>query len=125
MGATGGAEQGRGEYLLRRVLAGSGALPPDWSGPGDVLGEANGAGTAGGAGAGGAEALKWPSGGPEPTAGESSPLRHAVRLPARGGRTAPWPEWVAAPVRATFVDHGVRAPWTHQVQAAELAHAGQ
>lgn len=76
--------EARGALLLRRVLAGSGALPP-----------------------------------------ESSPLRHAVRLPRRDGRTAPWPEWVPAPIRDTFVDHGVRAPWTHQVRAAELAHAGQ
>ena len=28
-------------------------------------------------------------------------------------------------IRDTLVDHGVRAPWTHQAHAAELAHAGQ
>ena len=45
--------------------------------------------------------------------------------PPRAGRAAPWPGWVPAAVRDTLVDHGVRAPWTHQVRAAELAHAGQ
>jgi DEAD/DEAH box helicase domain-containing protein len=93
MGVSGEPVEGRGAFLLRRVLAGSGALPPGWA-----AGEAS---------------------------AEGSPLRHAVRLPARAGRTAPWPEWVPEPVRATFVDHGVRAPWTHQASAAELAHAGQ
>ena len=48
-----------------------------------------------------------------------------MRVPARAGRTARWPDWVPAPIRDTLVDHGVRAPWTHQVRAAELAHAGQ
>ena len=56
---------------------------------------------------------------------ELSPLRHVVRVPARAGRVAHWPTWVPAPIRDTLVDHGVRAPWTHQVYAAELAHAGQ
>ena len=36
--------------------------------------------------------------------------------PPRAGRTAHWPAWVPAPVRDTLVDHGVRAPWTHQVR---------
>ena len=55
----------------------------------------------------------------------SPPLRHVVRVPARAGRVAHWPTWVPAPIRDTLVDHGVRAPWPHQVDAAELAHAGQ
>ena len=36
-----------------------------------------------------------------------------------------WPEWVPRAVRAAFVERGVRQPWSHQAQAAELAHAGR
>ena len=122
--------EGRGTYLLRRVLAGSGELPSDWSGPAEVAVED--------AAALDIPALDIPAldtsaldipasdtSALDILASDTSSLRHAVRLPARVGRTAPWPEWVPAPVRDTFVDHGVRAPWTHQVRAAELAHAGQ
>ncbi|GAA5127930.1 DEAD/DEAH box helicase [Pseudonocardia adelaidensis] len=76
---------GRGEVLLRRVLAGCEA--PD----GDATG----------------------------------PLRHAVRLPARPGRTADWPGWVPPPLREALARQGVPVPWTHQADAAELAWAGR
>jgi DEAD/DEAH box helicase domain-containing protein len=93
---------GRGEELLRRVLAGSGHEPaPFW-----------------GVSAGGTA----PCGDVAPDVG---PLRHAVRLPARAGTAADWPAWVPEHVREAFVRQGVRAPWTHQVRAAELAHAGR
>ncbi len=121
MDVIGGAAEGRGGFLLRRVLAGSGALSSDWSGPAEVL--VDEAGVPGG-GPGPSENAVLP-GAVALAAAETSPLRHAVRLPARAGRTAPWPDWVPPPIRDTFVDHGVRAPWTHQGLAAELAHAGQ
>jgi DEAD/DEAH box helicase domain-containing protein len=90
----------RGEQLLRRVLAGSDvALPAGWC-------------------------VEDPPGVPTPLP-EDGPLRHAVRVPPRPGRPAPWPEWVPGAVRAAFLDRGVRAPWSHQAEAAEHVRAGR
>ncbi|WP_343573351.1 DEAD/DEAH box helicase [Mycobacterium sp.] len=52
------------------------------------------------------------------------PLRHVAELPARPGRQRPWPTWVEPDVLRAFTDRGVSSPWGHQVQAADLAHAG-
>ena len=87
---------GRGERLLRRVLAGTDPSP---SGPS-------------------------PSG-PSPSGEADGPLRHAVHLPPRPGCPVDWPEWVPRTVRAAFADRGVRQPWSHQARAAELAHTGR
>jgi DEAD/DEAH box helicase domain-containing protein len=57
-------------------------------------------------------------------AGEQ-PLRHVAELPARHGRRHPWPKWVESDVLRAFTDRGISSPWTHQVQAADLAHAGR
>ena len=57
-------------------------------------------------------------------AGEQ-PLRHVAELPARHGRPQPWPTWVEPDVLRAFTDRGVSSPWAHQVQAANLAHAGR
>jgi DEAD/DEAH box helicase domain-containing protein len=89
---------GRGELLLRRVLAGSGSEQEGELGarPGDVFhGDAIG------------------------------PLRHAVRLPPRAGRTAAWPHWTPPQLREAWGRQGVRAPWTHQAEAAQLAWSGR
>ena len=51
-------------------------------------------------------------------------LRHVLELPARPGLTVDWPAWVPDGVVAALAQTGVTAPWTHQVQAAELARAG-
>jgi DEAD/DEAH box helicase domain-containing protein len=75
---------GRGEHLLQRVLAGSGAAP-----------------------------------------GVEGPLRHSVRLPPRAGRPVGWPSWVPLELRAALGEQGVKRPWSHQAEAAELAMAGQ
>ena len=48
-----------------------------------------------------------------------------LRLPARSGVTAPWPQWLAPEVRAAYQRQGIAAPWRHQARAAELAHAGE
>ncbi|MGH3970174.1 MAG: DEAD/DEAH box helicase, partial [Mycobacterium sp.] len=53
------------------------------------------------------------------------PLRHVAELPPRAGRSRPWPTWAEPDVVRAFVDRGVSAPWSHQVNAAELAHAGR
>ena len=55
----------------------------------------------------------------------AGPLRHAVRLPARAGRTVGWPGWVPPEIREALGRRGVPAPWSHQAEAAELAHAGR
>lgn len=56
---------------------------------------------------------------------DDEPLRHAVRLPARPGVTVPWPDWAGAEVVAALCRTGVPAPWAHQAEAADLAHAGR
>ena len=76
-----GCAAGRGERLLERVLAGSGA--------------------------------------------DGEPLRHVVHLPARAGRGVPWPSWTPPAVRTALAERGIARPWSHQAQAAELAHAGR
>ncbi len=53
------------------------------------------------------------------------PLRHVAELPARHGRQRPWPTWVEPDVLRAFADRGISSPWAHQVQAADLAHAGR
>jgi DEAD/DEAH box helicase domain-containing protein len=56
---------------------------------------------------------------------DEHPLRHVAELPARHGRQQPWPTWVEPEVLRAFTDRGVSSPWAHQVQAANLAHAGR
>ena len=52
-------------------------------------------------------------------------LTHVETLAAREARHAPWPGWVRPEVVAALGDAGVARPWTHQVEAAEAAHAGE
>jgi DEAD/DEAH box helicase domain-containing protein len=59
------------------------------------------------------------------TAPDEHPLRHVAELPARGGRPHIWPEWAESDVVAAFTYRGISAPWSHQFEAAELAHAGR
>jgi DEAD/DEAH box helicase domain-containing protein len=55
---------------------------------------------------------------------EDDPVTHVHRLPARPSRSAPWPAWVAGPLRERLAERGVLEPFSHQVAAAELARAG-
>ncbi|MGV0790452.1 DEAD/DEAH box helicase [Mycolicibacterium sp. XJ1819] len=55
----------------------------------------------------------------------ADPLRHVADLPARTGRPLPWPAWADPDVVRAFRDHGIEAPWSHQVVAADLAHHGR
>jgi len=50
---------------------------------------------------------------------------HVEHIPARAGREVPWPGWVPADVIGAFAARGVRAPWSHQVLAADHAQAGR
>jgi len=50
---------------------------------------------------------------------------HVEHIPARAGREVPWPSWVPAPVTEAFAARGIRAPWSHQVMAADHARAGR
>lgn len=52
-------------------------------------------------------------------------LRHVAELPARPANTAEWPAWVEPDVLSAFQDHGISAPWSHQANAAEIAHEGR
>ena len=52
------------------------------------------------------------------------PLRHAADLPASPGCTVTWPEWADDDVISAFTGRGIAAPWSHQREAADLAHRG-
>ncbi|OBG15747.1 DEAD/DEAH box helicase [Mycolicibacterium celeriflavum] len=54
-----------------------------------------------------------------------NPLRHVADLPPRQGRPQGWPRWADSDVVRAFVDRGIESPWSHQLAAAELAHAGR
>jgi DEAD/DEAH box helicase domain-containing protein len=53
------------------------------------------------------------------------PLRHVAELPPRHGRPRPWPTWAEPDVVRAFTERDISSPWAHQVDAAELAHAGR
>ena len=59
------------------------------------------------------------------TAPDEHPLRHVAELPPRSGQPRDWPEWADPEVVRAFTDRGISAPWSHQLEAAELAHAGR
>ena len=53
------------------------------------------------------------------------PLRHVAELPPRHASRRPWPAWAEPEVVRAFTDRGITSPWAHQVDAADLAHAGR
>ena len=55
----------------------------------------------------------------------AEPLRHVAEIPPSVAQTREWPTWVDADVRAALASRGITAPWSHQVQAAELAREGR
>lgn len=58
-------------------------------------------------------------------AGRTAPeLRHLADLPARSAQPRPWPDWVLPEIVATLHEAGVERPWSHQIEAAELARRG-
>jgi DEAD/DEAH box helicase domain-containing protein len=52
-------------------------------------------------------------------------LTHVERRPARAGRRGSFPEWTDPRLVQHLAGRGITAPWIHQEQAAQLAHAGQ
>ncbi|MGH3569768.1 MAG: DEAD/DEAH box helicase [Pseudonocardia sp.] len=56
---------------------------------------------------------------------EAGSLRHAVRMPMRPGRSVSWPEWVPPELLDALTRRGIRAPWSHQAEAAGLAWANR
>ncbi len=52
-------------------------------------------------------------------------LTHVERVPARPGRTAPWPDWVPDELVDRLAERGIGQPWAHQATAADLAHRGR
>jgi DEAD/DEAH box helicase domain-containing protein len=52
-------------------------------------------------------------------------LLHLERIPARAGVPAAWPDWVPGEITAALRRRGVRAPWSHQVTAADHARSGR
>ncbi|HUX69741.1 MAG TPA: DEAD/DEAH box helicase [Cellulomonadaceae bacterium] len=55
----------------------------------------------------------------------SDRLTHVEHLPARPGRTAPWPPWADSDIVAGYRSLGVALPWSHQVEAADAAWSGR
>ena len=60
---------------------------------------------------------------PQWLAGDERVVHHDHR-PARAGAVAQWPSWVPSDVLASVTAAGITSPWSHQVELAELAHAG-
>lgn len=50
---------------------------------------------------------------------------HHDHRPARAGVVDRWPAWVPADVLAAVTAAGITSPWSHQVELANLAHAGR
>ncbi len=57
--------------------------------------------------------------------GRAGRVRHVHTVAASGGSPAPWPPWVPPELVEAYERVGVRQPWSHQVEAADLAHAGR
>ena len=72
----------------------------------------------------GGELLAAVCGGAENGSGAVS-LRHLTELPARAAVVRAWPSWAAGPVVAALQAHGIEQLWSHQAEAAELAHSGR
>ena len=61
----------------------------------------------------------------ESIGGRDGRLVPLQRPPARPGRHSDWPEWADPDLVAAYRRIGVERPWTHQVAAAQSAHAGR
>ncbi|MGH3284024.1 MAG: DEAD/DEAH box helicase, partial [Streptosporangiaceae bacterium] len=50
---------------------------------------------------------------------------HVEHIPPRPGHEVPWPAWVPGEITGAFAGRGIRAPWSHQAEAACHAQAGR
>ena len=57
--------------------------------------------------------------------GHAERVAYVQRDPERPGRVDRWPDWAPPDAIAAWQRTGVAAPWRHQVEAAEHAHAGR
>ncbi len=57
--------------------------------------------------------------------GRAQRVTHIEELPPRAARLTSWPDWVHPELVAAYARLGIAAPWTHQAQAASLAHSGR
>ncbi len=55
----------------------------------------------------------------------ANPVTHVAEQPARAARCAEWPSWADEDVVTALRKSGVEQPWTHQIEAATLAHSGR
>lgn len=53
-----------------------------------------------------------------------SPVTHVEHVAARAGISADWPSWVPPLLIDRLQLRGIAAPWSHQVEAADLAWSG-
>jgi DEAD/DEAH box helicase domain-containing protein len=63
--------------------------------------------------------LRWLLSGRDPAC-----LTHLEVVDPRPGDPVAWPAWVPQVVHVALRERGITTPWRHQVEAAELAHAG-
>jgi DEAD/DEAH box helicase domain-containing protein len=59
------------------------------------------------------------------TAGSTASLRHVAEIPARSAEVRDWPSWAGPDLLAALHSRGITAAWSHQVEAAEIAHSGR
>jgi DEAD/DEAH box helicase domain-containing protein len=57
--------------------------------------------------------------------GRATRLLHVRTIPRRDGACCPWPEWAEPTVVSAFCQAGIRLPWSHQVEAAEVVRHGE
>ena len=58
-------------------------------------------------------------------AAAATALRHVAEIPARRAEVRDWPSWAEPDLLNALRDRGITAAWSHQVEAAEHAHAGR
>ncbi|MFL6240595.1 MAG: DEAD/DEAH box helicase [Actinomycetes bacterium] len=58
-------------------------------------------------------------------AGRATRVTHVERIPARTACIAPWPDWAPDLLVSRLQGAGIDEPWSHQVDAADLAWAGR
>ncbi len=54
---------------------------------------------------------------------DGSPLRHVAEIPPSVAQIRDWPSWVGDDIRTALAGRGIAAPWSHQVETADLARA--